>query len=303
MSTNLNMHSAAANHAIDSRLDAIDRALLGLLSRHERIELVAQIETRLRESATNLPVDADPVATEHDGRDQTEDAMASAASRPVSYSSERRFLPRRRPRSRLAVSSGILGIVALALLVAWPFMYLIVSLLDTDEWLTVSFLGGHIGAVLFSGLLAVALGIAGLVVLNRHNDRLVGHGWAITGLCTGPLPLFAGGLVALLLAAQLKTAVTVTPAYAVAPTAIPPGPIATNPYGDPALAPPGAMPSPMMPAPAGSGVTPYALAPNYSEPDVPTISLEQPPAPDAPPPTVSPSPPSDAPTSAATATR
>lgn len=314
MSTNLNPHGDAAKYAIDLRLDTIDRALLGLLPRHARIELVAQIETKIRESAANLPVDDVLNEIAQDRAVRQEDAMDSAVAQPATYSHQRRFSPRRRPRSRLALSSGILGIVALALLIALPFMYLIVSMLNGDEWLTVSLLGGHVGAVLLGGLLAVALGIAALVVLNRHGGRLVGHGWAITGLCTGPLPMFAGGLVALVVGSQLWGNISVTPAYSTSPTVPPSGPIAANPYGDPNLAPPGAVPStslpvlgsnadgigysnapPSYPVPAGLPPTAEspAVAPTYAQQ---AASNEPPPAPDAPsaaPNTSAPTPPSD----------
>lgn len=292
MSTDLHPSDAAAKHAIDLRLDTIDRALLGLLPRRERIELVAQIETKLHESAANSPADGTPEAA-HDLPLRPEGAIDSASSAPPSYSPlspDRRFLAHRRPRSRLAVSSGILGMVALALLAALPIMYVVVSAIMTDEILTISLFGGHIAAVLFGGLLAVAMGIAALVVLNRHNGRLVGHGWAIAGLCTGPLPVFVGGLAATFLAYELWPSVTVTPAYSTASIA-PSPPVAGSPYGGleaggyPVPATPVAAPPASFAAPsANPGFDPSA---SYSAPHAPVVCPEQPPAPptaDTPPP-------------------
>ena len=51
MSTTHAMPSSAVQQMIDSRLDAVDRALMGLLPRNDRLETVAQVEKRIRELA------------------------------------------------------------------------------------------------------------------------------------------------------------------------------------------------------------------------------------------------------------
>jgi hypothetical protein len=270
MSTNT--HSDTTQFSIDQRLDAIDRALLGSLPRHDRVELVEQIETKLREFAeANPPLGSEPAEAVPDRSERFNDAVDAAVSSPAVRMSElaRRTFSRRRPRSRLALSSGILGIAALALLVALPFVYLVASLLDSSEWLTVWLLGGNVMALALGGLSAVAMGIAALVVLNRHEGRLVGHGWAVTGLCTGPLPMLVGVLVALVLGAELHTTVSVTPAYTTN-TVPPPGPLSMNPgvypyqqqgapvpnYSAPSPTPVGATQSPQ-------GFDPYGAPPTY----------------------------------------
>ncbi|MGH7139632.1 MAG: hypothetical protein ACREHD_28160 [Pirellulales bacterium] len=309
MSTN-NTLPSGAQQSFDLRLDAIDRALLGLLPRHDRIEFVAQIETKLREFAeANPPLAAEPGEARPDHSDRFDDVVEAAACsagvrRPALA---RRTFSRRRTRSRLAVSSGVLGMVALALLAALPIVYFIVSMLDESGSATVWLIGGHVTALAMGGLLAVALGIAALVVLNRHGGRLVGHGWAVTGLCTGPLPVFVGGLVALLMGVQLLAERSSTIGYTAAapvysqasgypapPTAtppnagmnpyagtVPPGPVAAS-YGDapsslsgfappaPTTSPPQAFdPNDML----GAGYEPQVSSPEPpSSPAIPSVA-------------------------------
>lgn len=259
MSTDLNVPHDAAKHAIDLRLDAIDRALLGWLPRHERIEIVGQIESKLRESAGDATGGVlDDIA--RDRADRHEERLDSAGDRSAVYLRERPFSVRRKPCSRLALTSGILGIIALTALAALPVTYIVVSTIIDDTALSVYLLGGHLATVLLGGLLAVALGIAALVLLNRRGGRLVGHGWAITGLCTGPLPLFAGGLVALVVGSELWGSATVEPAYSTAAVPPPSPPVSADPYGVP----------PTAPAPSG-----YYVAPTvYPQPAAPAESPE-----------------------------
>ena len=121
------------------------------------------------------------------------DVIADAVSRRAAPVAPKR-------RSRLALSSGILGIIALVMLFAIPITYLFVATIgDSFDSVVVpySLLGIHILTVAVGGLVALVMGIAGLVSLGRRKGRLVGHGWAITGLCTAPLPTIVGGLIVL----------------------------------------------------------------------------------------------------------
>jgi hypothetical protein len=107
----------------------------------------------------------------------------------------------------MALSAGILGIVALVLLLATPFIYGLLMVLDgaVSESMLFAVLGIHVGAVALGGALAVVLGMIALVRLSRRRGAWVGHGWAITGLCTGPMPLLLGGLVTLIAVGQLTS--------------------------------------------------------------------------------------------------
>ncbi|MCE9529338.1 MAG: hypothetical protein K8R36_25090, partial [Planctomycetales bacterium] len=187
MTTTDSKPSAAAQPFMEQRLDAIDRALLGILPRNERLAFVSQVETRVRE-LTNGNTAAEstaPSAMEPEMISDTVSRRTAAAS------------PKR--RSRLALSSGILGIVALVMLFAMPITYVLVMTVGEEfgEVVSISLLGIHVLTVAIGGLVALIMGIAGLISLSRRKGSLVGHGWAITGLCTAPLPTFVGGLLVL----------------------------------------------------------------------------------------------------------
>jgi hypothetical protein len=62
------------------------------------------------------------------------------------------------------------------------------------EVVSISLIGAHLMAVAIGGMTAVGLGIAALVSLRRRKGNLDGHGWAIAGLCAGPVPMLVGGL-------------------------------------------------------------------------------------------------------------
>jgi hypothetical protein len=179
--------SSSSEHVIEQRLDALDRALLGLLPRSERLAMVAQVESRVRELTSS-----DPDAQSISATAAETDVVAGAVSRRASTAGPKR-------RSRLALSSGILGITALTMLFAMPITYLFVMTIGEElgEMVSISLLSIHVLAVAVGGLVALVMGISGLVSLARRKGQMVGHGWAITGLCTAPLPMVIGGMMVL----------------------------------------------------------------------------------------------------------
>jgi hypothetical protein len=192
--------SDATQELIDQRLDTIDRALMGLMPRGERLKFMAEVETMVREGGNLNSVLAEEVVEV-----QTSPRRTEADS------------PRgRRGRSRLALTSGVMGITALVLLFMVPLTY-IVACMTGEEVVVYASLGLNALAVALGGAAAVALGIAALVRLNRRHCRQVGHGWAITGLCTGPLPMLIGGLA--MLAVVIPNAGLVVSEYGDAPVA------------------------------------------------------------------------------------
>lgn len=213
MSTANPVPSAASLQLIDQRLDAIDRALLGLLPRGERIAMVGQLETRLRELAAASPASetSSQAATEMLSLVESADLDSALASgdtpnfpRPRA-SAGRTHRATDRKLSRLALAAGVLGIVALVLLFMTPIVYYVVAIASemTDEMVGISLLSAHTLVVAVGGVAAVSLGIAALVRINRRSRNLAGYGWAITGLCTGPMPMLAGGIVVLIVGVQL----------------------------------------------------------------------------------------------------
>jgi hypothetical protein len=207
MTTTDSKPSAAAQPFMEQRLDALDRALLGILPRSERLAFVGQVETRVRELT--------------DGNTTAESIAASAMEPEVTSGAVSRrgaaATPKR--RSGLALSSGILGIVALVMLFAMPITYLFVATIGEElgDFVGVTLLGIHVLTVAIGGLAALSLGIAGLIRLARRKGQLVGHGWAITGLCTAPLPTLIGGLLVLVTSLSLVAVQTVSVEPAKAP--------------------------------------------------------------------------------------
>jgi hypothetical protein len=117
-------------------------------------------------------------------------------------------------------------------------------------------LGIHVLTIAIGGLVALIMGIAGLVSLSRRKGRLVGHGWAITGLCTAPLPTLVGGLMVLVTGLSLFAvqSVTVQQSPSPSPVATYGPPIQASPYpSGPAMPASFPMPIPMSQAPTLSG--------------------------------------------------
>ena len=138
---------------------------------------------------------------------------------------------------------------------------------DLGEIVAYSLLGIHVLAVAVGGLVALVMGIAGLVSLARRKGHLVGHGWAITGLCTAPLPTLVGGLMVLvtglsLVAVRAISVETSPPPQVVSMSTYYPSPAATC---GPALATPSAS-APTMPA-SFSMPLPMSAAPTFCVPD------------------------------------
>lgn len=211
--------SVTTQQLIDQRLDAIDRALLGLLPRGDRQAIVAQVETRLRDlAAADLDVKAHqqaPVECPSPADAAAFGLPGASADAPPGLRPALSAASRRGPRlarSSLALSSGIVGIVALVLLFTMPITYVIASSFSQAEEMAEVLVITHVAAVALGGTMAVVLGISGLVSLSRRAGSLVGHGWAITGLCTGPLPMIVGGLLGLIVGFEI---VSVEPVYSV----------------------------------------------------------------------------------------
>ena len=247
--TTADTQSSSSEHVIEQRLDALDRALLGLLPRSERLAMVAQVESRVRELTSSDPAAQSILETAAEP-----DEIAKAVSRRASGTGSKR-------RSRLALSSGILGITALAMLFAMPITYLFVMTIGEElgEIVSYSLLAIHVLVVAVGGLVALVMGISGLVSLARRKGQMVGHGWAITGLCTAPLPAVIGGMMVLVtglslfavqsISVQSGTPVNVvsSPTYYPAPAATcgPPGAV----YCAPATTKPSSLPVPLCAAP------------------------------------------------------
>lgn len=227
---------------VERRLDELDRLLLGLLPRAERLAMVASVEARVQalgdavELGGELPVAAPLAAT----------AVNNASRSP------------RGRRSRLAFSSGVLGIVVASCLVGSPLLLVVLSLFGEllGETFSILLFGLLTALITIGGGLAVVCGGVSLLRLARRGQTATGTGWAITGLCTGAFPLLIGIVGVLSLGATLLPAEHVQVTWNAGPNVPPPTlnsppPDYASPYGTPL---PMTAPAPgfaPMPAPQG----------------------------------------------------
>lgn len=185
---------------LDERLEQMDQLLFGLLPRAERLSMVAGLESRLQ---TLLAADLN-----------LEQAAAKRLERPDlptgNVANSRQQLPiakivSPKKRSRIALTAGILGLVALLMLLLCPVVYgLLVPLASmVSEEFAMLLLIAALGILVFTALGSTILGFVGLVRLLINSEKSQGYGWAITGLCSGPLPLLAGSYVLLMVLENL----------------------------------------------------------------------------------------------------
>ena len=182
--------SRSTQHLIDSRLDTIDRMLLGRVSRQERLEIVREVEAQIFEQLH-----------ERGGDELSRDdvlAVLGLLDPPEAYLPEEGDLgpvPSRRPPGpvdgripstrkgdpRVAKASGILGLVVMGLiLVGCPMVYGITVM--TGSLAIFFILGG--------GVLVLSLIGSTLAVVLAAYCRLA-SGWAIVGLVNGILWMLA----------------------------------------------------------------------------------------------------------------
>jgi hypothetical protein len=183
--------SRSTRHLIDSRLDTIDRMLLGRVSRQERLEIVREVEAQIfellhergadessREDVLAVLARLDPpeaYLAEEVGEAGPFSARSSAGSRAE------RSQPARRGDLRVAKASGILGLVALAMILLGTPMVFVIGVVMQSELILLG-LGGAILALCFVvAVLAIALTV---------HSRLA-SAWAIVGLVNGILSILA----------------------------------------------------------------------------------------------------------------
>jgi HAAS len=174
---------------IDSRLDTIDRMLLGRLPRAERLEIVREVESQifelLQERTSDEPTREDVLAVlarldPPEAYLPEETGETGALSRPVVGSARPAASPSPRvpPRRKAALASGVLGLATLVLL---SFIFpVVIGLANMGI--------GTAALIIWYMLTAVALigSITGIALAVRA--RLQGN-WAITGLVLGILNL------------------------------------------------------------------------------------------------------------------
>ncbi len=171
---------------IDSRLDTIDRMLLGRLSRQDRLAIVREVESQIHELLQERTTDEltrddvlavlarlDPPEAYIPDEIESHDAPTRLRS-----TFQTMPLPRRSTR-RTALTSGLLGVVALTLVViVYPALYMI-ALTEQSQVLALVFCGATLMFALPAGLLGLVLGI-----YSRKSGA-----WAVVGIAAS-IPAF-----------------------------------------------------------------------------------------------------------------
>ena len=163
---------------IDSRLDTIDRMLLERLSRQERLAIVTEVESQIHE-----------LLHANDAYELTREDVLAVLARldpPEAYLAEEAGTAigaaRQTTASRLSSStpdgdrkagrvSGILGLVALTLVLIFP-LALVAAELAQSVGISLILLGGMAAATFIVSILGLVLGI-----LKRKSGT-----WAIVGV-------------------------------------------------------------------------------------------------------------------------
>jgi hypothetical protein len=182
--------SRSTQHLIDSRLDTIDRMLLGRVSRQERLEIVREVEAQIFEQLHER-------GAEEVGREDVlavlgrldppeaylpeEGESGPVPSRTSSGPLVRHTSPVRRAETRVAKVSGILGLVALTLILLGTPMIYGLTILTESEAVFLALGGGNLTLSFLGSILAIVLAI---------YSRLASP-WAIVGLVSGILSILA----------------------------------------------------------------------------------------------------------------
>jgi hypothetical protein len=195
----------AARILIDARLDAIDRALLGRVSRAERLDVVGEVESRIdellrercgpgadpsREDVLAVLARLDPPEAYLGDQDESsptprERASARPTSGPVSS-------PAAGVSERRSWLSGISGIVAISASV----LGLVALTISISIGSVALFVGGVGGGAVTS----IAAGATAIVLAVKGEFRT---GWAIAGLTLGVVSIIMALLFTAVLAGEL----------------------------------------------------------------------------------------------------
>ncbi len=176
--------SQALQSMIDSRLDTIERMLLGRVPRAERMAIVGEVESQIHELlgereahdlsredvlAVLARLDPPEAYLPEDGPGDSTPA-ARGPIRPTVQSV-------RQGNSRAARMSGILGIVALSLILLFPVFYML-ALAS----------GSELPLLLFALTIPITLGCGTLGIVLSAYARWDGA-WALVGTVTSVLAL------------------------------------------------------------------------------------------------------------------
>jgi hypothetical protein len=187
---------------IDSRLDTIDRMLLGRLPRQDRLAIVKEVESQIYEQLHEREA-------EELGRDDVL-AVLARLDPPEAYlpeeigsrpDSARVPLPApalrtaRREEPRLARASGILGLSGLGLtFFVLPLAFLVASAFESELLMLVGLFGTIVSIF--------AVGVLGLILGGQARK---GGAWAIAGMVTGLISILLSTVAGIVLLIDLAS--------------------------------------------------------------------------------------------------
>ncbi len=172
---------------IDSRLDTIDRMLLGRLSRQDRLAIVREVESQIQELLHECDTDditREDVLAVLGKLDPPEAYMPDELDEPqarrpgVIHTRELKRTAATDDDSRIARASGILGIAAVAFFLSLPLSYMI-AVAAKSEGVLLALGGVTILLIFVASIVGLALGI-------RAHPK---GAWAIVGIVTSSLAL------------------------------------------------------------------------------------------------------------------
>lgn len=183
----MSMATKTARALIDARLEAVERALFGRISRTERLDIVGEVESRIdellrercgpgaeptREDVLAVLARLDPPEAYLDF-ESGEGGRVAGFERPVSYARSVSVSEDERLRKHAFVS-GICGIVGMLAALVAPLAFFLAVQMDS----TLVYLGG--GS--FCGLTTIVAGTAALIFAGLSRLKT---SWAIAGLVLG----------------------------------------------------------------------------------------------------------------------
>jgi len=173
----------ALQELINLRLDTIDRVLLNVVSRTDRVGIVSEVEAQIFELLSERGTDEltrDDVLAVLARLDPSEAYIPEQSNQQTRAPSDGER-PRQATETRAGIAGGIVGMSALGTLLVMPLVYLVAAVLGSDEAL----------------LLAAGLtGLGGLLLVLSLYERLR-SGFSVVGAITLALALllsFSSGM-------------------------------------------------------------------------------------------------------------
>ena len=195
---------------VDSRLDTIDRMLMGRVSRRERLDIVRDVETQIHELlAQQVPSDAEPTRDDllsvlarldppeaylSETDEETTSTEGShqplmAQSRPLPLASRSSVQPTSQANRR-GFQSGMVAMATLTSFLLFPIGYALGLLFQSEI---------VIGVVWFLALVILLSG--GAVAVTLATMSRLSNKWAVVGLTIGILSILMsiGGALTLIM--------------------------------------------------------------------------------------------------------